>query len=170
MTMPAAPAPKPHLGLRIALIVLAAIEMLSALNEFTGIFYEYNHTTKLLIVAQGLTTLRLALAPLFAGVALWFAIVGRIRHAIVALAILVLFTWVTDTPSFAIHGLEWSASPLGLHVFAQKFLYPLFAIAAIVLAAKNRRLWLAGVLVSLPTLITWFGILAFTISVLIYGF
>jgi hypothetical protein len=38
------------------------------------------------------------------------------------------------------------------------------------LAIKNRRLALAALLVSLPTLINWTIVILFTISIMIYGF
>jgi hypothetical protein len=38
------------------------------------------------------------------------------------------------------------------------------------LAIKNRRLALAGLMVSLPTLINWTIVIVFTISIMIYGF
>jgi hypothetical protein len=40
----------------------------------------------------------------------------------------------------------------------------------VVLALQNRRLVIAGLLVSLPTLINWTIVIVFTISIMIYGF
>jgi hypothetical protein len=172
MTLPAdtTATPPPRTWLRVGLIVLAAIETLSALADFSGIFYDYNHTTALLIFAQGVTKTRLAIAPLIAGAALVFASIGRLRHAIVALAALVLVVWLTELPSIAIHGLELSGGFVGLHLIAQRFIYPVIAVAAIVLAVRNQRLALAGALVSLPRIVAWLGVLAFGIGVMIYGF
>lgn len=171
MTIAAAtPAPPPRLWLRIGLIVIAAIETLTTASDFSGIFYEYQHETRLLQFAQALTSMKLALAPAIAGVALVLAIMGRLRHAIVALAALVLVGWLSELPSFAIHGLELSATFGGTVVFVQRFVYPALAVAAIVLAMKNERLALAGVLVSLPTIFFWAVGLVFMIGFMIYGF
>ena len=48
--------------------------------------------------------------------------------------------------------------------------FPLMAACAIALAARNQRLGIATVLVSIPTLFTLFFVIAFAISVAIYGF
>ena len=167
-TTPAAP--PPHTALRVGLIVIAALETLSTISDFSGIFYDYQHETRLLQFAQGATSVKLALAPFIAGAALVFAVMGRLRHAIVALAALVLLGWLSELPSIAIHGLEWSLDLAGVIIFAQRFIYPLLAAAAIALAVRNRRLALAGVLISLPTIVFWSLALTFLINVMIYGF
>ena len=156
--------------LTIALCVLAGLVTLSALSDFPSIFYERDHTEPLIIFAQTLTNAWLAIAPLIAGTALVFAFMGRVRHAIVMLAALILVRWLTELPSIAIHGWELSADYGGVIVAIQRFLYPVIAVAAIVFAVKNRRLWLATVFVSLPTAVAWAGVLIFAIGVSIYGF
>jgi hypothetical protein len=124
----------------------------------------------LLIFAQALASAKLVLAVVIAAAALAFAIIGRIRHAIIALAVLVLIAWLSDLPSVFIHGLELSSDLIGLQLFVLRFIYPVVAVAALVSAIRNKRLALAGVLVSVPTLIAVAGILAFAVSVAIYGF
>jgi hypothetical protein len=152
------------------LLVLTVIETLSALSDVSGIFYDYGNTTPLAIFAQWLTRVHLAVAPLIAGAALVFAIMSRFRAAIGALATLILVEWISDLPSFAIHGVELGGGFTGLQVFAAQFLYPVIAVVALVLAVKNTRLGLAALLVSLPTIIKWAGVFAFGIAVMIYGF
>jgi hypothetical protein len=44
------------------------------------------------------------------------------------------------------------------------------AIAGAALALKDRRLALAGLLVSMPTLINWTVLVVFTIDIMVYGF
>ncbi len=160
----------PPLWLRIALVIVAAIETLNALSDFPGIFYEWNHTEPLVIFAQRLTTAKIALAPLFAGAALVYASIARVRYAIAALAVLALLRWLVEIPSLFIHGLELSATGPGLFMFAWWFIYPLIGVTALALAYRNRRLVLAGALVSLPTLAGIAMVVIFAIGVMIYGF
>lgn len=171
MTSIAEPTPAPpHRLIGISLIAVAAIETLSALANFSVIFVDYHHETALLKFAQALTSVNLALAPLLAGAALVFAVMGRLRHAIVALAALSLLAWAVDLPSIAIHGMELSGDLGGVIVAAKLLGAPLIAAAAIVMAAQNERLALATLLVSLPTILAWAGIVAFAIGVSIFGF
>ncbi len=48
--------------------------------------------------------------------------------------------------------------------------FPLMAACAIAYAARNQRLGIATALVSIPTLFNLFFVIAFAISVAIYGF
>lgn len=165
-TMHAAPSKR----LRIALIALAAIEAAGALTNLSTIFNDYGHTTALLKFAQALGTLNLALAPIFALAALYFAAAGKLTYAIIAIAIRILVTWATDLPSIAIHGLELSADLGGLTILGYRFALPVMAAAAIWLARRNERLWLATIIVALPSVATWLSVLVFTVAVMIYGF
>lgn len=170
-TIASADAAPPHRWLRIGLAVVAALEFLDAISGVQNIFTEYHHDTVLLRFAQTLTSIRLALAPVIAGVALLYAAWGNIRGAIVALTALVLTVWLLDDlPSIAIHGFELSAGIGGMLAFVQHFVFPASAIAGAALVLKNRRLQLAGLLVSVPTIVNWVGVVAFTIAVMIYGF
>ena len=170
MTADATASPSLPRWLRIALLIVALIETLSALSDLPAIFYDYGHTAPMLIFAQALTKAKLALAPLFAGAALWFMIKAKPRNAIVALAALALLRWIAELPSIALHGLELSASFSGLFMFAVWFVYPALGIAALWLALRNRRLVLAGLLVMLPTLAALLSVAAFAIGVMRYGF
>jgi hypothetical protein len=69
-----------------------------------------------------------------------------------------------------LHGLELTPDREGLIAFAHNVAFPAAAIAGAVLAVKDKRLALAGLLVSLPTLFNWIGAVLFTIAVLRYGF
>ena len=75
-----------------------------------------------------------------------------------------------DVWSIPFHGLELSLDFGGIEVFFYHFVFPAAAIAGAALALKDRRLALAGLLVSLPTLINWTGVVAFAIGIMIYGF
>ena len=116
-------------------------------------------------------SIKLALAPVIAGAALVYLAVGNFRRAILALAALALVTWVLDDVwSIPIHGLELSPDFGGIVVFLHHFIFPAAALAGAALALKDRQLPLAGLLVSVPTIVNWAGVIAFTVAVMIYGF
>ena len=162
--------PAPHRWLRLALVVVAALELLDALTSMHNIFTDYHHATALLRFAQALTSVKLALA-VHRRRGLLLALRGRLRHAILALAALALMVWLLDDVStIPIHGFEFSADFGGMVVFAHHFVFPVAAVAGAALAWKNRRLALAGLLVSLPTIVKWLGVAAFTIAIMMYGF
>jgi hypothetical protein len=170
-TIADAPAgPEQRRWLWFSLIALAAVVTLGAIYDFSAIFYDYDSKTRLGMFAQWLTKVQLALAPPIAGAALVFAIIGRLRHAIIALAAFILVDWICDTPSFAIHGVEFAGGFVGLELFTAQFVLPVIGAVAIALAIKDTRLWLATLLIAIPTIIKWAGVLAFGISVMLYGF
>ena len=160
-----------HRWLRVGLVLVAALEFLDALSGVENIFTDYQHPTALLRFAQTLTSIKLALAPLIAGAALVFAGMGNLRRAILALALLVVVGWLLDgLPSIAIHGLTLTFNFAGLEELSHYFLFPASALAGAALALKDQRLGLAGLLVSVPTLLNWAGVVAFTVAIMMYGF
>ena len=165
-TQPAAPS-----RLHIGLMILSGLILLGALSDVPAIFFDYGHTDRLVIFAQRLTSLKLALAPVIAGAALYFAITRKLPHAIVALATLMLVNWLTELPSIAIHGMEMKDGGItSLVIAAQRFLYPLLAVAAMAAALRNERLVTATVLTAIPMIVQWLGVVAFAVGVAIYGF
>jgi hypothetical protein len=167
--LPAQPAPQSRL--RIGLIIFSGFILLGALSDFPAVFYDYGHTDRLVIFAQRLTSLKLALAPAIASAALLFAIRNKPTHAIVALATLMLVNWLSDLPSIAIHGMELTGSgSYTLVIAAQRLLYPLLAVAAMALALRNERLVTAAALTAIPTIVNWLGVAIFAVGVAIYGF
>jgi hypothetical protein len=164
-------APPRHRFLRIALAVVAALELVDALGGAQNIFTDYHHETAYLRFAQALTSIDLALAPVIAATALLYAAWGNLRRAILALAALALLTWLLDDIwSIPIHGLELEWSYGGQVALFHHFIFPAAAIAGGALALKQRRLALAGLLVSVPTLYNWIGVVLFTIAVMRHGF
>jgi len=160
-----------HRWLRVLLVLVAALEFLDGVSGVQNIFTDYHHDTTLLRFAQALTSVRLALSPVLAGAALIFAAFGNIRRAILALAALVLTTWLLDgLPSIVIHGLRLKPDYGGLEEFVLYFFAPATAVAAALLVLKDRRLPLAGVLVCLPALFKWIVGVIFIVAILIYGF
>jgi hypothetical protein len=163
--------PPSHRWLRAGLVLVAALEFLDALSGVPGILTDYHHPTALLRFAQNLMSIKLALAPVIAGAALIFAALGQIRRAILALAALVLVTWALDDVwSIPIHGLEVSLEYGGIIMFLHHFVFPAAALAGAALAFKDQRPALAGLLVSIPTIVNWAGVVAFAVSVFMYGF
>ena len=170
-TIASTAAPQSHRWLRLGLVLIAALEFLDALSGVQNIFTDYHHDTALLRFAQALTSVRLALAPLIAGAALVFAALGNIRRAILAIAALVLVTWLLeDLPDIAVHGLRFSLDYGGVEIVIHYFIFPAAAIAAAALALKDQKLPLATLLVCLPSLFDWIGVVIFMITIMNYGF
>lgn len=154
---------------RILLIVVALLESLgivSAVFVLSGDLSEIPGSGFGGLIAAAALMLR----PLLAIVALVFAVRGRLRSAIIALAAAVLMHWLDLLPSVVLHGLEFGG--LGdLYSSAHFLISPVVALAAIVLAWRNsHRLGLAAILVSLPTVADWLSVVAFAIGIAIYGF
>ena len=172
-TAPARPAPAParHGLLCAGLALVAAYQLIQALSGAPLIFADYHHATAYLRFAQGLIRVKLALDPLVAAAALMFAVTARLREATLALAAFILLDWLLDDLwSIPIHGLELSLDYGGLVVFAHHFVFPAVAIAGGALALKERRPVLAALLVCFPTLFDLAGIIAFAVSIMLYGF
>jgi hypothetical protein len=107
-------------------------------------------------------------APLALAV-LVFAAIGRVRHAIIALAVIAFMTWLGFMPGVVRHGLELK----GIGAFespVRMIAFPLMAACAIALAARNERLGLATALASIPTFYVLMGVIIFAIGITIYGF
>lgn len=165
-----APAVAPQKSVRIALLALAILECLGALKGLGVLLGDgaelsgggWGHAA----VMAGLTA-----APLLAFAALAFAMRGNLRFAIMAIAGIVLLTALSYLPSAMLHGLHQSGSGLyGLHAAAKLILFPLMALAAIALAARDQRLGLATILVWVPMLAGILSLVAFSLGVGLYGF
>ena len=171
-TLPdAAPAPirAPRLlGLYLMLIIVAAIEAFEGLSHTPMLFGDISEIPGPGIGGAIIKTY-IASHPVLALAALGLATVGRLRYAIMALGALVLMNWLNDMPSVVRHGLDFrgvSAFETPVRIIA----FPLMAACAIAYAARNRRLGIATALASIPTFWFWGGVIAFAISVSIYGF
>jgi len=151
--------------IRLVLIVFTLVDTLAGLVDLPNILPDDGHDTSPLTLTQIATGMRLALTPLIAGAALYFAIAGRIRRAIVAMGALLLIWWLSILPSVAIDGLEISGNVAGFTLALHRFVYPLLAVAAIVLAVKNRQLGLAALFVCIPAIVTWLRVLAYAFAV-----
>jgi len=156
--------------LRIVLIAAALIETLGAANELPILFGDTSE-----VPGPGLggwiITAKLAFTPIAAIAALVFALTGRIRNALAAMAVVILLTWLSYLPSVAIHGLDFEGSfAVVLQMMFQIGLAPFIAATVAALAVRNQRLPFATALAALPTLVSVLSIAAFAIGVAIYGF
>jgi hypothetical protein len=156
------------LGLYLLLIIIAAIEAFDGLSHAPILFGDMSE-----IPGPGLggaiIKAYIAVHPLLALAALAFAIIGRLRYAVMALGALVLMNWLNYMPSVVLHGFDFggvSAFQTPMQVIA----FPLMGACAVALAARNQRLGLATLLVSIPTLSGVLAVIAFGISVFFYGF
>jgi len=169
-TPPAGAAATPATWLRAYLIVIAIIEALDGLKNGAILFAGDPE-----VPGSGwggwAVTSELALTLPFAMIALFFLIKRDTRRAIPFIAGIGLLKWISLLPSLANHPSEFpGAGLMGIILVAQMMIFPLLMLMAIALCYKNERLTLAGILSGLPTVANWLGVLAFAISVAIYGF
>ena len=156
------------LGLYLLLIIAAAIEAFEGLSHAPMLFGDMSEIPGPGI-GGAIIKAYIASHPVLALAALALATVGRLRYAIMALGALVLMNWLNYMPSVVRHGLDFG----GLAAFqtpVQIIAFPLMGACAIALAARKERLGLATLLVSIPTLFDVLAVIAFGISVFLYGF
>jgi len=164
-----AAAPLAPARVRVLLIVVAVIETVAAFNGLPVLFGDLSEVPG--TGPAGWTILAtIVLRPVFAIAALTFAVRRRLPRAVLALAVVVLLSWLSLLPSVIIHGLELSPGFPGLLIVANVVLFPLLALAALALAWRDRRLALAAILASLPTLVWIVGFIVFAVAIAIYGF
>jgi hypothetical protein len=110
--------------------------------------------------------------PITAGAALFFTIRGKIPYALVAMAFVILMSWLSFLPSIQLHGLnlEDGDAIATMLLVCKIILAPVLALVIAALALTKTWLTLATVLAILPTLAQVLAVIAFGISVAIYGF
>ena len=161
---------RPSGRLRLVLVLVALIETVSTLSNLPVLYFgapDVPGTSPggLLISAT------ILLSPLFAIAALVYAAKGNIRRSIIALAAVVLLGWLSYVPSAAKFWSEFPGPGFGGVVsILVLVIFPLLGIAAIILAQRGDKLGLATGLVILPTLLHVLAVVAFGVSVAIYGF
>lgn len=163
------PAPAPRLiGLRGALIILALIEAYLGLSDAPTLFGDISGIPGGL--GGGLVKAHLAAHPVLAVVALVFAGVGRVRHAIIALGTIIIMSWLSEMPSIVARGFEIRSMFSFVETMARVVAVPLIAACAITYAAHNEHPDRATFLVAIPTLFNIVLLVGFFVSVMIYGF
>lgn len=168
-----AAAPSHHYWLRIGLMAVAGLELMDSAASVGGIFSSQDYADAMLRFAQTLLNVKLALAPIAAVAGLFFAAFGRLRAAVLSLAAFALMGWMlNDLWTGVIHGFGFNPGYYSgaVGVFAHQVVFPLGTFAGIVLALTTRHLAWAGLLVSLPPLYNWAGVLLFAVSILLRGF
>jgi hypothetical protein len=161
------PAPKPATWLRVLLIVIAAIEGLEGLFKIPLAFDPPIFAKGWGGIAVGAN---LVLTLPFALVALFFLIKGDVRRGLCLLAGISLLRWIALVPS-AVNNPAYPGTGFpALWQVAEIMIVPLLMLLVIVLAWKNQRLTLAGILAPVPALADWLGMAAFAVVVMIYGF
>ena len=131
---------------RLLLLVAAAIELMSNLPSVAVLFGDTAQMAGAMIIAK------IALAPLVAFAALFFAVRGPVAYALLAFAALILLTWASFLPAFRLNPPTLENGAFGLAFAAyQLVLAPLIAAGVVVLALSGKRPVLATLLAVLPT-------------------
>jgi hypothetical protein len=158
-------------GWRLLLIAAAALEFLGGVRDFPMLFGNLSE-----VPGPGLggaiIIAKIALQPILGLAALVFAWTGRLREALLAMAAIILVTWLTFRPSIALHGLDFKGKDafISSHMILQVVLAPFLAAIVAAMAIRNRITPTAIALAVLPTVVGVLGVLVFAISVAIYGF
>ena len=156
----AAPAPT----LLVIVGMVGAIEALGGVTELRTLFGDVSKISPTSLAV-------IALHPVFGLTALAFALVGRLRYGIAALALLALSQWFSDmSPDFDLSYSFSGSAFVNLQVAFKIYLRPVFALAAIAAAWFDRYLAAATIAVMLPTIIDAAGVAAFAVGVMLYGF
>jgi hypothetical protein len=170
-TASVAPAAQPAKWARLLLLLAAVLEFLGGLNGLPILLGDLNEVPGPGLGGQ-IILAGIILQPILALAALVFTFRGKIPYALVAMAFIILFSWLSYVPSVQLHGLDLSQGDgftsvmLGWELIAA----PVVALAVAGLALLEKHLTLATVLAVLPTLAHVLSVLAFGISVAIYGF
>lgn len=156
------------IGLRFALILLGAIELLDGVLTYQSMLGGETPIIPGTGIIRPLMSAHMHIQPILAFAVIILALIGRVRLAIMVLAAIALMMWLRFIaqlipPGF---GLSSDTNEKGIRLIA----LPLMAAGALVLAARNEKLWLATALTGISTLyIQIYGVLFF-FAVLIYGF
>ena len=170
-TASVAPAAQPAKWARLLLLVAAMIEFLGGLGSLPILLGDLNEVPGPGLDGQ-IILAGIVLRPLLALAALYFTVRGKILYALAAMAFIILMAWLSYVPSVRLHGLDFSqgdaftAAMLGWELIVA----PVVALAVAGLALRETQLTLATVLAVLPTLAHVLSVIAFGISVAIYGF
>ena len=170
-TVSVAPAAQTAKWARLLLLIAAMIEFLGGLGSLPILLGDLSEVPGPGLDGQ-IILAGIVLQPLLALAALFFTIRGKIPYALVAMAFIVLLSWLSYVPSVRLHGLDLSqgdaftTTMLGWELIVA----PVVALAVAGLALWEKHLTLATVLAVLPTLAHVLSVLAFGISVAIYGF
>jgi hypothetical protein len=164
---PPAAAPMPRRAMRVFLAFVALCQAAGTLSIWPIFFNDLSA-----LPGQGgwITAAVIAISPLAAIAALAFALTGRLRFSIMAIAALSLLDWSRSLPKIVSNGLDFLFVMPSIYDFLQFYVFPALCIAAIVLAALNVRLGAASLMATTPSVLHGLFWVAFAIVVSIYGF
>jgi len=174
----AVPASQPRRWPRLLLLIAASIEFLGGLSALPILAGDLSEVPGpglggAIIIAT------IILRPTAAAAALFFLIRGKLAPSLIAMAIVILASWFSYLPSIQLHGLDLRGNLLEVTLgsamvtaglFFQLIIAPVIALAIAGLALTGKQITLATLLAVLPTFIDVLGVVAFGISVAIYGF
>lgn len=165
---PEAPSRWLGIGLRIVLILLGAIELLDGVLTYQAMLGGETLIIPGTGIIRPLMLAHMIIQPVLAFAVMVLALIGRVRLAIMVLATIALMMWLRFTlslvpPGF---GLSSDANEKGIRLIV----LPLMAAGAIVLAARNQKLWIATALTGFSTLYTQLYGMMFFFAVLFFGF
>jgi hypothetical protein len=173
-----APAAQPRRWPALLLLIVALIEFMGGLADLPVLAGNLDE-----IPGPGLggkiIIATIILRPIAAAAALLFLVRSKLPGALVSMAVVILLGWISYLPSIQLHGLELPADA-GMPLFAEAtvnallvweaIVKPILVLAIAGLALTGKKLTLATILALLPTLISVLSVVAFGISVAIYGF
>jgi hypothetical protein len=156
---------------RMLLVAAAALEFLGGVRDLPILFGDLSEVPGPGL-GGGIIIAKIALQPILGLAALLCAWKGRLRESLLAMAAIILVTWLNFLPSVTLHGLDFRGKDafISLHMILQIVLAPFLAAAVAALAIRNRVTPTAIALAILPTVVGVLGVVAFAISVAIYGF
>ena len=155
---------------RMLLIAAAALEFLGGVRDVPILFGNLAEVPGPGL-GGGIIAAKIALQPILGLAALVCAWKGRLRESLLAMAAIILMTWLSYLPSVTLHGLDLKGSAfVNLQMIFQIVLAPALAAAVAALAIRNRITPTAIMLAILPTIAGILGVVAFAIGVAMYGF
>jgi hypothetical protein len=134
----------PHLPHRIILLVFSFIEFLNAVFDLPVLQGSAVASTPALRFVDTMTATRIVLAPLITATAFVFTIAGNLPRAAVAFAALILVKAAAALSWLATGVLTVPANLDGAYWVLLRSIYPLMAIAALVLLRRGGRLNVAA--------------------------
>jgi hypothetical protein len=164
-----APAASRRIGLRLVLASIALVELIDGMSNAPVLLGDMSKIPGPGI-GGAIIKAHLAAHPVLALSALMFAVIGYVRHAILALGAVILMTWLNYMPSVLRHGFDFAGPFAVVQTSTQIIAFPLVGACGIAYAARDQRPWLATLLVSIPTLFNLFSGVAFFVALMIHGF
>jgi hypothetical protein len=164
-----AQAPQAAGWLRLLLLLAAVVELVGGLSSLPILLGNLNEVPGPGI-GGAIIVATIILHPIAALAALFFLVRGKLTWTLLCLTFVVFLNWLSYLPSVALNGMELAPELVSAIVtFIILILPPIVVVGVPVLIARN-KLTPAVLLAILPTVIGVLSVVAFGISVAIYGF